>query len=183
MGGFSSFYISRVLVLVSFLFRGMPSFRSPCEDSALQYANLHTAVASATGCEGDIIISSQQDADTKLAGCSTVTGSIVIASNYSGPLIISNVTSITKSILINSLYDPTASFLGGQDLTSLQADSVVTMNGGDVRLVDLPLLDSVSMSSLQNVTAINVIFNASGTLNFPSLINATDIHVFGAIER
>lgn len=157
---------------------------SSCEDLALaQHANLYTVVASATDCEGDIIVSSQQDADTKLSGCGTVAGSIVIASNYSGPLIISNVTSITESILINSLYDPTADYLGGQHLTSLQADSVVAMNGGDVRLVDLPLLESVSMSSLENVTAINVAFNSSGTLNFPSLVNATDIHVFGTIAR
>ncbi|KAE9371867.1 hypothetical protein N431DRAFT_545978 [Stipitochalara longipes BDJ] len=160
MGGFFPFCISRLLILASFLIR---------------------VVSSATDCKGDIIVSSQQDADAKLAGCSTVVGSIVIASNYSGPLIISNVTIITGSILINSLYDPTANFLGGQNLSSLQADNVVAMDGGDVRLVDVPLLSSVSMSSLQNVTAINVAFNSNGTLNFPALINATDIHIFGDI--
>ncbi|PMD29939.1 hypothetical protein L207DRAFT_642040 [Hyaloscypha variabilis F] len=160
MGGFFPFSISRLLVLVSFL----------------------VCVASATDCEGDIIVSSQQDANIKLAGCDTVTGSIVIASNYSGPLIISNVTVVTGSILINPLYDPTANLFGGQNLTSLQADSVVIMDGGDVTLVELPLLSYVSMSSLQNVTAINVAFVSNGTLNFPALINATDIHVFGAIS-
>jgi hypothetical protein len=148
-----------------------------------KHTNWHTAVASATDCEGDIIVSSQQDANIKLAGCDTVTGSIVIASNYSGPLIISNVTVVTGSILINPLYDPTANLFGGQNLTSLQADSVVIMDGGDVTLVELPLLSYVSMSSLQNVTAINVAFVSNGTLNFPALINATDIHVFGAISR
>lgn len=84
---------------------------------------------------------------------------------------------------MHSLYDPTALFLGGQNLTSLQADSVITMEEGDVRLVEVPQLSSVSMSSLQNVTAINVAFNSNGTLNFPALVNATDIHVFGSIAE
>jgi hypothetical protein len=138
--------------------------------------------ASAADCKGDFIVSSQQDADTQLAGCDAIVGSIVIASTYSGPLLISNITNITGAILMHSLYDPTM-FHDPQNLTSLQADSVITMAGGDIRLLDVPQLTSVSMANLQNVTAINVAFNSNGTLNFPELVNATDIHVFGAIDR
>jgi hypothetical protein len=52
---------------------------------------LTEVVASAADCKGDFIVSSQQDADTQLAGCDTIVGSIIIGGNYSGPLIISNI--------------------------------------------------------------------------------------------
>ena len=104
----------------------------------------------------------------------------MIASTYSGPFVISNITNITGAILMHSLYDPTM-FHDSQNLTSLQADSVGTMARGDIRLLDVPQLTSVSMANLQDVSAINVAFNSNGTLNFPALVNATDIHVFGSI--
>jgi hypothetical protein len=81
---------------------------------------------------------------------------------------------------MQALADPTELFPGGQNLISFQADSVISMTG-DARLVDVPLLTTVSMSNLQNATAINVAFNANGTLNFLALVNVTDIHVFRTI--
>jgi hypothetical protein len=86
--------------------------------------------------------------------------------------------------MAQSIYEPTGLLLGPQNLTSLLADSVVTMVEGDVWLVDVPLLTSASMVNLQNADSINIAFNSSGTLNLPALgVNASDIHVFGAITR
>jgi hypothetical protein len=95
----------------------------------------------------------------------------------------SNITNITEAIMVQSIYEPTGLLLGPQNLISLKADSVVTMAEGDVWLVDVPLLTSVSMANLQNADSINIAFNSSGALNLPALVNASDIHVFGTINR
>jgi len=196
MGGLCPFWVRSILVAGLLLIRCEFSTRFFFRLNAnigSREACLRSILASASpmsSCKGAITVTSQQDVDNQLWNCETVDGMIIIASNYSGSLVLSNVKNITSGIMMESLikrpiYVDLQPVVPNppQNLTSLEADSVRWMGSGEVRLVELPILKSVSMASLRDAWAINVVLNTNGTLNFPALEMVNNLHVFGNISR
>jgi hypothetical protein len=120
-------------------------------------------------------ITSQEDLNTKSAGCSTIVGHLHIASNYSGPLVLHSITNITGHI--SSLGNGESQSMN--QLLSIEMPDLVVVSGiiltgrQSIALVSFPKLESSNESIIIYPGAV------AANLSFPALVNSTDIIITG----
>jgi hypothetical protein len=133
------------------------------------------------------LVESQAAFDATLGNCTTIIGPIFISPNYTGSFVMNNITNMTNDITtygwlsqkdttgIQITTDPSTF------LTLLQADRLVSL--GQLNLMGVPGLDSISMASLEFVSGLFVFSTPTMSLSFPRLKNSTNIQIQGGFSR
>ena len=121
----------------------------------------------ACGQSGSRVVTSQNDLDTQLTGCTTIVGSIEIA-NYTGSFALPNVTSVTGSIYTT----PDVS-----NITSFEmADLSQTLS---ISLANVPKLTSINLPGLRTIHAIQIGGENVAKIYFTSLLTVGSINLYG----
>lgn len=120
--------------------------------------------------------SSQDDLDSRLAGCTTINGWLHISLNYTGSFVLSNITNISGGI---STYGGSGNSTA---LTSIEANDLISID--ELTIFNVPALNNVSFPNLESIRQLSVsLTNIDGELHFPSLKNATIVLLNGPISR
>tara|TARA_R110002060_G_scaffold36122_6_gene47014 strand:- start:566 stop:1030 length:465 start_codon:yes stop_codon:yes gene_type:complete len=129
---------------------------------------------------GSQATSSQRELDSLAENCTTVINSdIVVDSNYTGSLILSGITQITGSFSIGSNdQDSQLTSIEMPDLVAFYAAKFLSIHrGSKLTAVTFPKLRAMYGSGVEIDGAPNV------QLNFPSLLNVTNIEVYRGLSR
>lgn len=121
-----------------------------------------------------MLVHSQSELDTQTKDCTTVNGSIAIAADFSGPLTLSGVSIITDKFYSAQIDSEEA---GNHGLTSIEMKDVKAV--GTLAFGGSYALRSISLPDLEFASWMGVDGWVVDTLDFPSLTNADEIHLFG----
>ncbi|KAH7411173.1 hypothetical protein BKA64DRAFT_375389 [Cadophora sp. MPI-SDFR-AT-0126] len=126
-----------------------------------------------TGFIRDITVWSQQDADTKLDGCTSLVCALIIGHNYAGDFVLRGVTNLTKGFSTFTGYSrttPDEIVEGVPGLTSVTAPDVLEVGSYSLDLEHSTALKSVSFEKLRKAYNLNVeLGTVDSSLSFPSL--------------
>jgi hypothetical protein len=120
---------------------------------------------------------SQEQLDSRLAGCTSIIGWLNIARNYTGSFVLNNITTITGGI---GTYDDDSSESTG--LTSIEASGLLSTQ--ELRIYRAPMLNNVTFPDLTSIGNLKLdLTSKDGEVYFPSLKNATTVSIYGPIFR
>jgi hypothetical protein len=140
-------------------------------------------LAASCGANQSFVISSQQDIDTNLNGCTEI-HQIFITPNYTGAFVLPNTTTSLGVISVGNGQSGTSAELLGANpsITSIVADGVTNITQIDMCCV--PALEYLSFKSLSAADSVYIIEVGVTALDFPSLVNvAGELSISGNMSR
>ncbi|KAL5331091.1 hypothetical protein ACEPPN_000620 [Leptodophora sp. 'Broadleaf-Isolate-01'] len=146
---------------------------------------LHSTTAIVCG-DGttDLYVSSQEELDFDLNGCTSWIGGIVIGYKWNGPLVLNNITNITKYFETETYYQNSSQSVGTQFLTSVDAPELRDLKfltitrSSNLTRISLPKLERVHRVLLDHME------NNALTLDFSSLARVGSyVDIAGNIPR
>ncbi|KAL2070503.1 hypothetical protein VTL71DRAFT_13529 [Oculimacula yallundae] len=125
-----------------------------------------------TGTLGAITVWSQEDADIKLAGCTTLLDNLIIGHNFTGDFVLHGVQNLTRGVRTSDgtwWDDPEETGEGAPEFTSFTAPDLIEAGYYGISL-NASSLKSVSFEKLQKAYSIKLVFQTTGgSMNFPAL--------------
>ncbi|PVH82198.1 hypothetical protein DL98DRAFT_570743 [Cadophora sp. DSE1049] len=126
-----------------------------------------------TGIITGITVWSQQDADTKLDGCTSLVCALTIGHNYTGDFVLRGVTNLTRGFGTSTGYawtSPDETEEGVPGLTSITAPDLLEVGSYSLDLQNATALKSVSFEKLRKTYNLNLeLGGLDSSLSFPSL--------------
>ena len=128
---------------------------------------------------GSVQVSSQNDINTKLNGCTTIVGDIHISSNYTGSIELPGVTNISGLL---TTYGPSGTI-------SAPAPALTSVSLGDLLYIQNVALDGANFLKALLLPKLEIIellwlnqYSPLG-LSLPSVTNCSDLSLLGNFTR
>lgn len=135
------------------------------------------------GNETTLLLSSEDDIERNLAGCTSWLGSLKIAYDWNGPFWLPNITNITGTFSTET-YRGNSYYLTSSSLTAIWAIDLESV--GDIIFEDAPLLSMIYLTKLKNVDAFKLLLDSDLVPNtevwmyMSSLLKARNIKMAGS---
>ncbi|KAH6696709.1 hypothetical protein BKA61DRAFT_710441 [Leptodontidium sp. MPI-SDFR-AT-0119] len=123
----------------------------------LFFTFLRPTTAFQCGNETTLLLSSEDDIERNLAGCTSWLGSLKIAYDWNGPFSLPNITNITGTFSTET-YRGNSYYLTSSSLTAIWAIDLESV--GDIIFEDAPLLSMIYLTKLKNVDAFKLLLDS-----------------------